>query len=65
MQKKNQKNKINQKLKKNINQLEKETFDIPFIVSNELNFPFLINLERSQKNHFNHHRVLTPMKRRT
>ncbi len=28
---------------------------MPFIVSNELNFPFLINLKKVEKNHLNHH----------
>ena len=65
MHKKNQKNKIDKKLKKNINQFEQvDKFDIPFIVSNELNFPFLINIEGRQKNHFNHHFILTSVKRR-
>jgi hypothetical protein len=61
-----QKNKINQKLKRKINSYKSmNDADIPFIVSNELNFPFLINLGRTQENHFKHHRVLTSMKRRT
>lgn len=62
MHKKNPNNKYDQKFKTPINYSEQANqLDMPFIVSNELNFPFLINLGRTQKSHFNHHRILTSM----
>jgi hypothetical protein len=37
--------------------------DTPFIVSTELNFPFLINLKGKYENYRNHHLILTKRRR--
>ena len=39
--------------------------DIPFIVLSELNFPFIVNLNKKYKDHLNHHFILTSVKRRS
>ena len=49
--------------KNSISQLKQ--MDIPFIVLSELNFPFIVNLNKKYKDHLNHHFILTSVKRRS